>query len=86
MAEKTQKETRGRPRADAPTVIKSFGDWLRAKRVERGLSQQELSRLTGMTNVSVFETGKYKSPSMAVIVRIENVLGTIPDEFKRVRR
>lgn len=59
----------------------AFGDVLREMRLERGLSQSELSRLsdTDRPYISVLESGR-KMPTLETLLRFSRVLGADPGE------
>ena len=65
-----------RGRKPFPTTLKSFGDRLRAKRLEMGLTQQELAQ---KLEVSKFQIGLWerglRKPTASESYRLECVLG-----------
>lgn len=55
---------------------------MRIARVERGLSQQELSDLVGVTRqtIGLIESGKY-NPTLSLCLRIARALGKTLDQL-----
>ena len=68
----------------APRLQKAFGEAVRARRRELGLSQEELGFEAELhrTYVSQLERG-LKSPSLATIEQLAQVLKTKPSELIR---
>jgi transcriptional regulator with XRE-family HTH domain len=56
---------------------KELGDFLHAKRIEKGLSIRELGRLTGMSDTTVLriEQGTFIVPAPDKLARIADILG-----------
>jgi transcriptional regulator with XRE-family HTH domain len=81
-----EKRKLGRPLAPMPENVASFGDWLRRKRVERGLSQPQLTALTGLQGVSFYERGMYGLPSPRVMLRISELFGNIPEHLIKAKK
>ena len=52
-------------------------------RLEKGISQPELARLTGISQgvISELETGKRTNPTWDVISKIAQILGVRPDQL-----
>lgn len=46
---------------------------IRARRIELGLTQDQLSRKSGVSDISLFETCK-KKPTLATLVKLSKVL------------
>jgi transcriptional regulator with XRE-family HTH domain len=63
-------------------ITKDFGDFIKRKRLERGLSQGETATLLGITQAaySRYESGKHE-PSLKAIKDIARVLKFKPGEF-----
>lgn len=61
-----------------------FGEWLRNQRNGRGLTQQELARMAGVSQIAIsfIETGKTQSPQKSTIAAIEKALGRLPETIK----
>ena len=55
---------------------------IRARRKERGLSQEELARLCGVSRqtINAIENNKY-DPTLALAFRLANTLGTTVDQL-----
>jgi len=73
------------PRANpAPRLQKAFGEAVRARRRELGLSQEDLGFEAELhrTYVSQLERG-IKSPSLATIEQLAQVLKTTPSDLIR---
>lgn len=69
-------------------MTENFGQWLKAKRKERGLTLRDVERITKgrVSNplLSQIETGKVRRPSVQTVVIIAAALGL--DEADVVRR
>ena len=57
-------------------MISEFGELLRTLRHRKGLSQKKLSKLVGVSQVSILrmEKGEVEKPTAQVIERLANVL------------
>jgi transcriptional regulator with XRE-family HTH domain len=63
--------------ATVQTVAGLFGDSLRRVRLEKGLSQERLAELTGLSTNFVGEMERgLKAPGLTVVVRLARALGT----------
>lgn len=58
----------------------NFGDWVREQRVRQGLTQQELAKKAGISNltVSFIENHQTESPRQGTMDAMKNVLGELP--------
>jgi len=67
------------------TPEKAFGQVLREKRLERGLSQERLGFESGYhrTYISLLERGQ-KSPSLGTIFRLATALNIAPSEILHI--
>jgi transcriptional regulator with XRE-family HTH domain len=56
----------------------AFGEWLRRRRTEEGLTQEELEEKSGVSYVTIsfIETGRTTSPQTSTIQALEDVLGS----------
>lgn len=63
-------------------VARAFGDFVKAHRLDRGLTQQELSDIAGTTKTHVcrLENGQ-REPSLGLALRLCEALGADINEF-----
>lgn len=68
-----------------PNTTTVFGDWLRERMDEKGLTQQELADLLGVTRVTVYrwmapveKTDYYRRPSTDNFIALGEVFGVSP--------
>jgi transcriptional regulator with XRE-family HTH domain len=66
-----------------PTSAKSFGELVRSRRIEKGLTVEQLARLVGKskTYMSFVENGK-REPTPGLIERLVSVLGGKLNDWK----
>jgi transcriptional regulator with XRE-family HTH domain len=68
----------------------TFGQWLKARREELGLTLREVERIcegaVSNATISMVETGKIERPSVVVVAQLAAAYGLMPDEvFERAR-
>ena len=63
-------------------IVKDFGDFIRQKRIERGLSQGEAAKLIGISQAAYcrYENG-HRDPGLKMVKEIAKVLKFKPGEF-----
>ena len=63
-------------------VVIDFGNFIKAKRLEKGLSQADVARLLNISQVAYgrYELGS-RDAGLNMILRIADVLGFEPGEF-----
>jgi transcriptional regulator with XRE-family HTH domain len=68
-----------------PPEVIELGEWLRKSREKKGLTQSELAKQAGISQlaISFIETGKTESPQQATIERLEKVLGPLPSTLTK---
>jgi transcriptional regulator with XRE-family HTH domain len=71
-------------------VSGTFGQWMKAKREERGLTLRDVERICegkiSNAAVSQIETGKTQNPSIGAIVLLAAAYGLMPSEvFEKAR-
>ncbi len=68
----------------SPKTEIDFGEWLRAERARAGLTQAELAKKAGISQltISFIETGKTESPQRATVEAVEKVLGKLPTKLQ----
>jgi transcriptional regulator with XRE-family HTH domain len=66
--------------------VMTFADWLKTRRLERGLTQSELEQRAGLSEkyVSAAERGRVKLPEPDTRERIHSALGTTDDDLVAV--
>lgn len=59
-----------------------YGEIIKKERVKRGLSQEELGRLLGVTKVSVcgYEKGT-RTPTLDIFIRLSDILELTPNQL-----
>lgn len=68
------------------TLERKFGNWVTAVRQERGWTQEELARRSGLSvrGVSAIEQGVNRNPRLNTVQAIQQALGaSFFDEVKR---
>lgn len=67
---------------DKDKIVKDFGDFIKQKRIERGLSQGETAKLLGISQAAYcrYENGQ-RDPGLNMIKAITKVLKFKPGEF-----
>ena len=63
-------------------IVRDFGNYIREKRIQKGLSQAEVARLLGINQVSYgrYELGT-RDAGLNMILKIADVLDFTPSDF-----
>jgi transcriptional regulator with XRE-family HTH domain len=70
-------------REEMPDVLRTWGDWIRARRIEKRLTKRQLSLNLNVSDVTIYLWEKNKiKPSLAQIPKILEFIGRDPFEKK----